>query len=204
MPDRYVKAQIYWIWHGRLTDYDNPQPVSFEETDFDVQVENRKATFTFKKEFETEEQAREAVWHYINILITHSAPLRLGPRESAPARAQIDGGSRDEMNWKSIAAVVVTLGAILSAGLYVGELLSRLRTVETWQEQHDRGKLGEGSSIDDKVERTFSNTAGWGQWSDIVSCPPGYYVCGMKQSVEPNQGGDEDDTAMNGLIFYSF
>ena len=78
MPDPYVKALIYWIWHGRLTDYDNPQPVSFEETDFDVQVENRKVTFTFKKEFETEKQAREAVRHYINEW-EFSAGLEHGP-----------------------------------------------------------------------------------------------------------------------------
>ena len=78
MPDRYVKALIYGIWHDRLTNYYNPRPVSFEETDFDVRVENRKATFTFNKEFETEEQAREAVWCYITKW-EFSAGLEHGP-----------------------------------------------------------------------------------------------------------------------------
>lgn len=78
MPDRDVKALIYWIWHGRLTDYYNLQPVSFEETDFGVQVEGRKATFTFEKDLEAEEQATEAVTHHINRW-EFSANLEHGP-----------------------------------------------------------------------------------------------------------------------------
>lgn len=76
------------------------------------------------------------------------------------------------------------------------------RTDETESEQCDHGKLGEGSLIDDAVEQTFCNTAGWWQWSDVVSCPPSYHVRDMKQSVDPNQGGDEGDMTMNGLIFF--
>ena len=38
MPDRHVNALIYRIWHGRLTDHENPRPETFEESDVDVRV----------------------------------------------------------------------------------------------------------------------------------------------------------------------
>lgn len=40
--------------------------MSFEEGDFDIQIEDSRLTFTSRKEFVVEEQAREVVWHYIN------------------------------------------------------------------------------------------------------------------------------------------
>ena len=50
---------------------------------------------------------------------------------------------------------------------------------------------------------TFSNSGRWGQWSDPQYCPQGHYVCGLKQRVEPPQGGGSaDDTAMNAVAFY--
>ena len=34
---------LCWFWHCRLTDYDDPKPVSFEATDFDVQAKSSQA-----------------------------------------------------------------------------------------------------------------------------------------------------------------
>lgn len=50
---------------------------------------------------------------------------------------------------------------------------------------------------------TFSNSGRWGSWSDPQYCPQGHYVCGLRQRVEPPQGGrGSDDTAMNAVAFY--
>ena len=49
---------------------------------------------------------------------------------------------------------------------------------------------------------TFSNSGGWGSWSDPQYCPQGHYVCGLRQRVERPQGRDGDDTAMNAVSFY--
>ena len=49
---------------------------------------------------------------------------------------------------------------------------------------------------------TFSNSGGWGSWSDPQYCPQGHYVCGLRQRVEAALGRDGDDTAMNAVAFY--
>jgi len=48
----------------------------------------------------------------------------------------------------------------------------------------------------------FTNDAPWGKWSKPVFCPSGYFVCGLRQKVEPDQNRGEDDTAMNAVAFY--
>ena len=40
---------------------------------------------------------------------------------------------------------------------------------------------------------------GFGSWHSWVDCPAGKYVCGMRQRVEPSQGSDADDTAVNDI-----
>ena len=40
--------------------------------------------------------------------------------------------------------------------------------------------------------------AGWGSWREASYCPANYYVCGLSQRVEGNQGRG-DDTALNSV-----
>ena len=66
MPDRYIKALAYRVWHGPLINYDGAEPLTHEELEFRVRVENGKATFEFTtKRFETESAALEAVRDFI-------------------------------------------------------------------------------------------------------------------------------------------
>jgi hypothetical protein len=39
----------------------------------------------------------------------------------------------------------------------------------------------------------------WGAWKDMKMCPEGKYVCGLQARFESNQGGNGDDTALNGI-----
>ena len=41
----------------------------------------------------------------------------------------------------------------------------------------------------------------WGEWYTATYCPKNYYVCGLEQKLEGNQGSKygEDDTALNGV-----
>ena len=50
----------------------------------------------------------------------------------------------------------------------------------------------------------FGNAGGWGKWSPARYCSKDHYVCGLRQRVEPPQGGNygDDDTAMNAVEFY--
>ena len=53
MPGRYVKALIYDVCRGPSVNYDKARPTTLESADFDVRVEDGKATFEFKtKQFE--------------------------------------------------------------------------------------------------------------------------------------------------------
>eukprot|EP01084_Bolivina_argentea_P274413 467735_1 len=49
-------------------------------------------------------------------------------------------------------------------------------------------------------EISTANEGVWGDWSDIILCPPGYYIIGFDQKVEGDQSGG-DDTAMNSIKF---
>lgn len=39
----------------------------------------------------------------------------------------------------------------------------------------------------------------WGDWQGESACPINHYVCSLELLSEPRQGGDADDTAVNGL-----
>ena len=105
--------------------------------------------------------------------------------------------------------VGVVLISIVTAAIYVGGLEERVKSLETWAEDDGertrkalesfvRTPRRAGSAVD------FANSGRWGEWSDAKFCPEGYYVCGMKQSVEPPQGSGsgDDDTAMNAVAFF--
>ena len=105
-----------------------------------------------------------------------------------------------------IGALVTIVISALTAAVYMGALIERIKTVEAWIAGD--GKRTEQAFKDFTegphrpiIEKGFNNPTPWGYWSEPVYCPEGYYVCGLKQRVEGRQG-DGDDTAMNAVGFY--
>ena len=107
-----------------------------------------------------------------------------------------------------LGSVGVIVVSIVTAATYVGALTERVNNIEAWAGKDDeRTQKALEAFINaprhaGMVEMKFNNPVNWGEWSEPVYCPPGYYVCGMKQLVEPDQGRDRDDTAMNAVAFY--
>ena len=109
-----------------------------------------------------------------------------------------------------LGSVVVIVVAVVTAANYVGALTERVDNIEKWMEKDDE-KIQKAiedfinaprQHPDSMIEKKFNNPVNWGEWSEPVFCPPGYYVCGMKQQVELAQGNKKDDTAMNAVAFY--
>ena len=65
MNDPHVVALRFRIKHSESIDYSEAEPLSIEEADFRVDVEERRVRFEFKKHFTTEQEAREAIADYI-------------------------------------------------------------------------------------------------------------------------------------------
>ena len=81
MNDPHVVALNYSITHGESIDYSKAKPLSRDEPDFWLKVENKKVQFKFKKHYATEEQARESVAEYIRAW-EFDATLRRGNPDS--------------------------------------------------------------------------------------------------------------------------
>ena len=65
MNDPHVTALHYWVNHDDSVDYDDAQPLDFEDKLFTVHVANKKATISPKKHYASEEEAREAVEPFV-------------------------------------------------------------------------------------------------------------------------------------------
>ena len=61
MNDPHVTALHYWVNHDDSVDYDDAQPLEFENELFHFRVNKKKVTIRPKVHFATEEEAREAV-----------------------------------------------------------------------------------------------------------------------------------------------
>ena len=105
-----------------------------------------------------------------------------------------------------LGSVGVIVVSVVTAATYVGAFTERVDNIENWMEKDSERtqqaldafmNAPRHSSI---IEMGFNNPTPWGTWSEPVYCPPGYYVCGMKQRVEAPIDGD--DTAMNAVAFY--
>lgn len=49
---------------------------------------------------------------------------------------------------------------------------------------------------------TITATEGWwGNWGGPVSCPTGFYICGLQTQVQPFQGNGDDTSLNNVKIF---
>jgi len=83
---------------------------------------------------------------------------------------------------------------------------AQLKT-EAWQGSGWDGEYDDTAGNDLNFECTdgellYGDGAGWGEWSEMVSCPSNTAICGIKTLVESFQGDEGDDTALNGVIFY--
>lgn len=53
----------------------------------------------------------------------------------------------------------------------------------------------------DSISLTPENTASWGQWTEAIFCPNETIICGLRVQIQPNQGGNNDNTALNNVDF---
>ena len=81
MSDPHVVALNYSITHGESIDYSEAKPLSRDEPDFWLKVDNNEVRFKFKRHYSTEEQARESVAEYIRAW-EFDATLRRGNPDS--------------------------------------------------------------------------------------------------------------------------
>ena len=116
-----------------------------------------------------------------------------------------------------VASLAPILVVLVSMGIYLGKQSQGVIKLENdvKELQKNLGELksdiqeapSSGETVQQRhvptpgQEIRFSNSGGFGKWSDPVFCPPGYYVCGLRQKVEGNQGSG-DDTSMNAVSFY--
>ena len=82
-----------------------------------------------------------------------------------------------------------------------------LRSAQFRSEPHQESKFDDTagndlnlSCTDGMVLNGHADT--WGEWSDFISCPSNTAICGISTLVEPDQGSEDDDTALNAVIFY--
>ena len=106
-----------------------------------------------------------------------------------------------------LGAVAVVVVALVTAAVYVGGLTERVGNIEKWVAQDGERTKQEFEAFVVAPRRPgsemgFNNPTTWGDWSEPVYCPQGYYVCGLKQRVEAPLGSKKDDTAMNAVAFY--
>lgn len=103
------------------------------------------------------------------------------------------------MNWTNRA---VSLGV---GSLLLGALNACTASTDMGSEAYDRDEqIGEAreSSSDRRLDRidTVSPSAGsWGTWRQDLFCNPEMWAIGYNLRVEPSQGEDGDDTALNAV-----
>ena len=78
MSDWIVTTLVYEVRHGRSFEYDRAPPLTIDEPDFSITVDDGKARFEFKREIDDEEEALEIVAEYVRQW-EFSSTLRLGP-----------------------------------------------------------------------------------------------------------------------------
>ena len=125
---------------------------------------------------------------------------------------------------RSLLRIVSVLGPIVAAAVYLGVLTQKVSgvqrqnneiqgtiqktikdqfgsAIQTQLEEHLTARFAEPRTVGSGIEKGFNNDAQWGRWSEPVYCPQGYFVCGLKQKIEDDQGRG-DDSAMNAVAFY--
>ena len=65
MNDPHVAALYYWVEHDDSIDYDDAEPLEFENDDFSFAVDKKKITIHQKNHYSTQEEAQEAVEPFV-------------------------------------------------------------------------------------------------------------------------------------------
>lgn len=81
MSDPHVVALNYSITHGDSIDYGKAEPLSRDEPEFRLTVENKRVKFEFKKHYATAKLARKALAEYTRVW-EFDATLKRGDPES--------------------------------------------------------------------------------------------------------------------------
>lgn len=115
-------------------------------------------------------------------------------------------------------AAIVLLPSIGAAVFYIGGAYESLIDMEEDIKELEKGTsiekakeeaIGEMREMINSMRQDNNPTAlrriivpgggPWGRWQGEIRCPDNYFVCGLEQKVEPRQGGDGDDTALNAI-----
>ena len=78
MNDPQVVALIYHIEHGDSVNYKDAKSFFHDEPEFQVKIKNKEVCFEFKRDYDTEAEARESIDEYIRVWEL-DAGLRHGP-----------------------------------------------------------------------------------------------------------------------------
>ena len=65
MNDPHVKALYYWVEHDESVDYDNAEPLNYEDELAEVHLEKRELTIKPKEHYASTEEARDALEAFI-------------------------------------------------------------------------------------------------------------------------------------------
>ena len=116
-------------------------------------------------------------------------------------RESMGGSMRNNVIISSLIQSIVPVAiALIAAGIYVGSTEQRLDALEKAAVEEVKPE-DPGMGGEQPVQRIFTNSAPWGNWSDPLYCPKGQYVYGLQQKVERPQGKG-DDTGMTAVTFY--
>ena len=125
-----------------------------------------------------------------------------------------------------IGTVAGLIAAIIGGAVWVGELSGKVDEISKNVEEIGKNKVPEvrqaisvarekalqeirkeSSQISGILKANRSpgepiepgGTMSFGSWGEWASCPDREYVCAIQQKVEGYQGGERDDTAVNGV-----
>ena len=123
------------------------------------------------------------------------------------------------MDKYGVSAVIALVIAIIGGAVWVGELsgkvdeigktrMPELEKAISAAEQQALQNIEQASNQIKGILRANrppseiiepGGALGFGSWGEWAQCSNGEYVCGIQQKVEPYQGGNSDDTAVNGV-----
>ena len=105
--------------------------------------------------------------------------------------------------WSSIAARAIAIGGFLVMIVSVATPAARewFASVVLGSDAFQAFTEAERQSGTEVLLPVLDRSGTWGRWTEPRFCPPGAYVCGLQQRIEPWQE-DGDDTAMNAVAFY--
>ena len=105
--------------------------------------------------------------------------------------------------------LTVNYGGEFAGGVKVSSSLRVTGALESGALTANGDLTAHGALVSDKMNCRYGCAdVGWveapggmsfGSWRGRAYCPANFYVCGLEQKVEGNQGADSDDTAVNSV-----